>query len=338
MDGTDVDGAAPEPEGPDIGRPPPAQGPGGFYGYLYGTWPGKPIQLADAGGTNGTMTDVPLDLGTAPAQQEEPMPDHDPGRDLRPSDAETRPAEPYPADGIDLRALGEEFRAYKQAMDEGRLVDLKDFPNLGRLGTEASARQLGTDIDFHAKAPEWAHRTGQPPAEQGSPSPQPARPEPTAPAPVPDAKPDAGRPTQPLRRDIGPERGSGIVAKAKGWENTPYASPSSSLKGPGARKGEGGDCSGSVNQIFKEAGHPYPYADSRKFPAAAEKGEIPFREVKPEERRPGDVVVYDKAGHMAVYAGNGDVYSARREGRPFGRLPVGEFSGRPRYYRYQEQQ
>ena len=84
------------------------------------------------------------------------------------------------------------------------------------------------------------------------------------------------------------------------------------------------------------AGHPYPYTSSRDFPAAAEGGRIPFREVKPDERRPGDVVVYDKAGPMAVYAGNGDVYSARREGRPFGRLPADEFGGRPRYYRYQE--
>ena len=127
--------------------------------------------------------------------------------------------------------------------------------------------------------------------------------------------------------------------KAKGWKDTPYAPNDSPRRGPNAVKGPtgGADCSGSVNKILQEAGHPYPYTRSDDFPGAAASGKIPFREVDPKDRQPGDVVVYDGPGHMAIYAGDGDVYSAHHpNGFPFDQRPVGYFHGRQRYFRYQD--
>jgi len=137
--------------------------------------------------------------------------------------------------------------------------------------------------------------------------------------------------------DLTREEGQAIVDKGKGWENTPYPKKGSPLLGGGAKQGVGGDCSGSVNKIYAESGHPYPYTRSGEFAGAANAGRIPFREIDPKDRQPGDVVVYDGRGHMSIYAGNGDVYSARHEGgKPFGRLPANQFQGRQRYFRYQD--
>ena len=140
-------------------------------------------------------------------------------------------------------------------------------------------------------------------------------------------------------RDLTPEEGGEIVNKADGWRDTPYASKGTPHAGPNAEKGKGGggDCSGIVNKIYGESGHPYDYKRSDDFPGAAERGKIPFREVDPKDRQPGDVVVYEGQGHMAIYAGNGDVYSAHQAGSaPFNRLPGRVFGGRPRYFRYQD--
>ena len=147
--------------------------------------------------------------------------------------------------------------------------------------------------------------------------------------------------TAPLKpgRDLTPVEGQEIVGKAKGWERTPYAPADTPKAGPQAVKGPdgGADCSGSVNKIYGESGHPYPYTSSGDFPGAAERGRIPFREVDPKDRQPGDVVVYDGRNHMAIYAGSGDVYFAhRKNGPPFGRAPAGRFQGRQRCFRYQE--
>ena len=98
----------------------------------------------------------------------------------------------------------------------------------------------------------------------------------------------------------------------------------------------GGDCSGTVNKIYGESGHPYPYTRSDDFPGAAERGKIPFREVDQKDRQSGDVVVYDGRG-QAIYAGNGNVYSAHHQGgNAFDRGRVGGYQGRPRYFRYQD--
>lgn len=138
--------------------------------------------------------------------------------------------------------------------------------------------------------------------------------------------------------DLSPEQGQDIVREAKDWENTPYAPEKTPLAGGRAKKNEGADCSGSVHQILVDAGHPYPYTTSRDFIPAAENGKIPFREIKPDDRQPGDVVVYEGRGHMSVYAGNNEVYSAhRRNGRAFTSWPVTTFGKTIRYFRYQDE-
>lgn len=55
------------------------------------------------------------------------------------------------------------------------------------------------------------------------------------------------------------------------------------------------------------------------------------------DRQPGDVVVFDGQNHMAIYAGNGGMYTAHHDGgKPFNRQPVSGFKGRARYFRYQD--
>ena len=130
-----------------------------------------------------------------------------------------------------------------------------------------------------------------------------------------------------------------VIKKAKDWVGTPYApdKPGNPLKGPGARKNEGADCSGSIHAIYGEAGLSYKYKSSGQFVDAAKKGDIPFKEIKPEESRPGDVLVWP-GRHMSIDAGDGRVYSARREGEKFGDYPVSGFTkffqGQPRYFSY----
>ena len=76
---------------------------------------------------------------------------------------------------------------------------------------------------------------------------------------------------------------------------------------------------------------------SGDFPGAAEPGKIPFHEVDPKDQQPGDVVVYNGQHHMAIYAGNGNVYSAHRPGgHAFNRGRVTDYLGQPRYFRYHD--
>jgi len=139
-------------------------------------------------------------------------------------------------------------------------------------------------------------------------------------------------------RDLTPEEGREVVGKANGWEGTPYAPPGTPYPGPNAKRGPdgGADCSGSVNKIYGEAGHPFPYTPSGNFPNAARSGKIPFRELGPNERpQPGDVVVYP--GHMSIYTGNGGVYSAHRAGgAAFSQSRESDFGTPIGRFRYQD--
>jgi|GEM_PF-3020587 len=132
--------------------------------------------------------------------------------------------------------------------------------------------------------------------------------------------------------DISAETGQKIVDEAKGWEGTKYApnpdeyphDPLNIFHGPYAQKGVAADCSGSVHAIMESQGIDYPYTRSDDFADAANHGKIPFRKLDAnEEPQPGDVVLYD--GHMAIYAGNGKVWSAHRTGKPYKQFNVGTF-------------
>jgi hypothetical protein len=87
-----------------------------------------------------------------------------------------------------------------------------------------------------------------------------------------------------------------IVEVAATWEGTPY-----SLVGGNSVKGRGGDCSGTTNKSFVEAGFPYPYQSTANFASYANASHR-FREinVKKEPMQAGDLLLWP--GHMAIYA------------------------------------
>jgi cell wall-associated NlpC family hydrolase len=157
---------------------------------------------------------------------------------------------------------------------------------------------------------------------------------------VSDVKP--GTPRKP--GDISAETGQKIVKEAETWANgngTQYApKPSnkgeapkkySEYSGPNAEKGVAADCSGSVHAIMESQGIDYDYTESGKFAERAASGKIPFRKLDAnEDPQPGDVVLYK--GHMSIYAGNGQVWSAHREGVKYQRGSVDDF-GKHTFYR-----
>lgn len=99
-------------------------------------------------------------------------------------------------------------------------------------------------------------------------------------------------------RLITEEEGQLIVSIAKTWAGTPYA-----LTGANSIKGKKGDCSGSSNQIYVEAGFPYPYQTSKTIVAYIEASHR-FRKVggTPEDPpQSGDLIVWP-GGHIAIYA------------------------------------
>jgi hypothetical protein len=87
-----------------------------------------------------------------------------------------------------------------------------------------------------------------------------------------------------------------IIAVAATWEGTEYKAI-----GAGSQKGVKGDCSGTTNKIFVEAGFPYPYQPTFAFTEYAAKSHR-FREVDPKKTpmQAGDVLLWP--GHMAIYA------------------------------------
>lgn len=87
-----------------------------------------------------------------------------------------------------------------------------------------------------------------------------------------------------------------IIEAAKGWEGTPY-----SLVGANSVKQVGGDCSGTTNKSFTEAGFPYPYQSTANFAAYARTSNR-FRKIDPAKQplQAGDVLLWP--GHMAIYA------------------------------------
>jgi hypothetical protein len=101
-----------------------------------------------------------------------------------------------------------------------------------------------------------------------------------------------------IGRFVTPEEGERIVQVAASWENTPYV-----LAGANSEKGIKGDCSGSSNKIYVEAGFPYPYQTSGSIVAYI-KVSNRFKLIKGDESGPpqnGDLIVWP-GGHIAIFA------------------------------------
>jgi len=120
-------------------------------------------------------------------------------------------------------------------------------------------------------------------------------------------------------------QGRQIVRTASAWADTPYVF--------GGITKTGADCSGTTYQIFKEAGFPY----DRSYRPSSQFSKNPkFKQVSVTSIQEGDVVWW--SGHVAIYAGNGEIWTATHSGGPGYRkdsLKSWEARrGQPKWYRY----
>jgi cell wall-associated NlpC family hydrolase len=101
---------------------------------------------------------------------------------------------------------------------------------------------------------------------------------------------------------ISPEQAQALLLEFQTWLGTPYRTG-------GIQKGKKGgtDCSHSTHEGYKNAGFPYRYSSAREF------AQNPmFRQSPDNLPQIGDVALW--SGHMAVYAGDGRIYTAHRPG------------------------
>jgi len=154
--------------------------------------------------------------------------------------------------------------------------------------------------------------------------------------------------------DVDESEGDDIANVAEGWEGTPYADqhdgpewPYSSYKGAAAEKGTAADCSGSTWKILQEVGRPFEYKASWQWDSAVSNGSIPFRRLAVDEAlQVGDVIRFN--GHLAIYAGDGEMWTARRsiynsagsyENKSYTKMRVDWWGPQPvANYRYQRSQ
>jgi cell wall-associated NlpC family hydrolase len=102
---------------------------------------------------------------------------------------------------------------------------------------------------------------------------------------------------------ISSEQGKLIIKVASTWAKTPY------VYGGMAKKGA--DCSGSTYQIYKEAGFPY----DRQYRSSSQFSNNPkFKQLTENFPQEGDVAWW--SGHVAIYAGNGEIWTATHTGGP----------------------
>jgi len=138
-------------------------------------------------------------------------------------------------------------------------------------------------------------------------------------------------------RCLSPEEGQKIVEKAREWVDAqvPYLEKGKTRKGA--------DCSGGVNKIYEEAGYPYPYRTSGRFPQLTEGWKDGGRFVETTSPQPGDIASFP--GHLGVYDPSGPIDPRRprmgsrsiagptSSGNPAGYRHATDF-GKARYYRY----
>ncbi|MBI3480879.1 MAG: hypothetical protein HY016_11085 [Nitrosomonadales bacterium] len=136
-------------------------------------------------------------------------------------------------------------------------------------------------------------------------------------------------------RGLPATEGRQLLLKGRDWFGTNYAPINEGSK---AEMQVAADCSGSVHGIYVQGGYDYSYRNSKNFADAATQGDIPFRKLDVYEvPQAADVVLY--TAHMSMYSENNHVFSAHREGMPFGEFTTSYFitpnSKLIGYYRYQ---
>jgi cell wall-associated NlpC family hydrolase len=99
------------------------------------------------------------------------------------------------------------------------------------------------------------------------------------------------------------KEGQHIVKIASRWAQTPYVW--------GGTTKTGADCSGTTWAIYREAGYTYEskYRPSSQFPLNPR-----FRKAPDNTPQEGDVGWW--IGHVAIYAGNSEIWTAHRTAGP----------------------
>jgi cell wall-associated NlpC family hydrolase len=97
---------------------------------------------------------------------------------------------------------------------------------------------------------------------------------------------------------LSPER-QNILRKTASYQGTPYQL--------GGRTARGIDCSGLVMSVYNQAGF-----DVSQHSAGWQGRNIPGVRTAVSNLRPGDIVAWKDGSHIAVYAGNGQIWDASR--------------------------
>lgn len=121
--------------------------------------------------------------------------------------------------------------------------------------------------------------------------------------------------------------GKRIVAEARNWVDTKYVY--------GGITKSGADCSGSTWAIYAGAGFPY---DAKYRPSSQLAHNPKFKLVPNSIPQEGDVAWWP--GHVAIYAGDGMIYTAHNTGGPaYSRVSLAMWVKsrkglQPKWYRY----
>lgn len=86
-----------------------------------------------------------------------------------------------------------------------------------------------------------------------------------------------------------------VIDSAKEWEGTPYAAV-----GGRSERDVKGDCSGTTNKIYEDAGFPYVYQSTGAFQRYAEDTRQFSKLTDKDTPQAGDILLW--SGHMAIYA------------------------------------
>lgn len=113
---------------------------------------------------------------------------------------------------------------------------------------------------------------------------------------------------------------SRILSQASRWFGTPYSWGGGGSRGPSRGIGRGSgtvgfDCSGLVQNVYASVG--------LNLPRLARQQATMGRRTSINNLKPGDLVAWNNGGHIAIYAGNGQIIEAPRTGLSVRRRALG---------------